>query len=135
MTKGKGGKNQKKKKTISSVERMLILKEDSQEYGQITKSLGNCRFEIQCFDGKTYLAHIRGNMRQRDWIQIGDIVLICLRDFQNDKVDIVLRYNYDEVHQLKSMGELPESLKNTRNINLEDNSDLEDDSAFIFSTI
>jgi len=30
--------------------------------------LGNGRLEAQCFDGKKRLAHIRGKMRKRVWV-------------------------------------------------------------------
>lgn len=40
---------------------------------------------------------------------MGDIVLVGLRDYQDDKADVILRYNADEARQLKSIGELPES--------------------------
>lgn len=41
----------------------------------------------------------------------GDIVLISLRDFQDGKADVILKYNADEARQLKAYGELPESAK------------------------
>ncbi len=41
----------------------------------------------------------------------GDIILIGLRDYQDDKADVILKYNADEARQLKSYGELPESGK------------------------
>ena len=42
---GKGGKNYKKraKKTESFGKRILLFKEDEQEYGRVTAMLGNCR--------------------------------------------------------------------------------------------
>merc|ERR1712167_367496 len=71
--------------------------------------LGNGRVEAQCFDGKTRLAHIRGKMRRRVWINAGDIILLGLRDFQDDKADVLVKYKADEVSQLKKMGHLPAS--------------------------
>lgn len=41
----------------------------------------------------------------------GDIVLVGLRDFQDDKGDVILKYNADEARTLKAYGELPESAK------------------------
>ena len=43
------------------------------------------------------------------WINQGDIVLIGLRDYQDAKADVILRYNPDEARNLKTYGELPES--------------------------
>lgn len=43
------------------------------------------------------------------WINQGDIVLIGLRDYQDAKADVILRYNPDEARNLKAYGELPET--------------------------
>jgi translation initiation factor 1A len=76
--------------------------------------LGNGRLEAQCFDGEKRLAHIRGKMRKKVWfsflllsirqaltvpqvwINQGDIVLLSLRDFQDDKADVIVKYTADE---------------------------------------
>ena len=46
------------------------------------------------------------------WINQGDIILIGLRDYQDAKADVILRYNPDEARNLKSYGELPETGEN-----------------------
>jgi len=110
--KGKGGKNRRRgKNEDSGTKRELIFKEDGQEYAQVTKMLGNGRIEAQCFDGERRLAHIRGKMRKKVWINQGDIVLLSLREFQDEKADVILKYNADEARSLKAYGELPESAK------------------------
>jgi translation initiation factor 1A len=43
-------------------------------------------------------------------VSAGDIVLISLRDFQEDKADVILKYAPEEARQLKALGHLPESL-------------------------
>jgi translation initiation factor 1A len=73
--------------------------------------LGNGRVEAQCFDGVKRLALIRGKLRKKVWINQGDIVLLSLRDFQDEKADVIQRYNPDEARQLKSYGELPDTAK------------------------
>ena len=50
------------------------------------------------------------------WINQGDIILIGLRDYQDAKADVILRYNPDEARNLKSYGELPETGKNKINL-------------------
>lgn len=50
-------------------------------------------------------------MRKKVWVAQGDIVLIGLRDYQDTKADVILKYNPEEARQLKSYGELPESAK------------------------
>lgn len=44
------------------------------------------------------------------WINPGDLVLISLRDFQEGKADIVLKYTPDEGRSLKSLGEISDTV-------------------------
>lgn len=110
--KGKGGKNRRRGKNENDADkRELIFKEDGQEYAQVSKMLGNGRLEALCFDGAKRLCHIRGKLRKKVWINNGDIILIGLRDYQDEKADVILKYNPDEARNLKNYGELPESAK------------------------
>ena len=81
------------------------------EYAQVVKMLGNGRLEALCFDGEKRLAHIRGKLRKKVWINQGDIILLSLRDYQDEKGDVILKYSADEARSLKAYGELPESAK------------------------
>lgn len=73
--------------------------------------LGNGRLEAMCFDGEKRLAHIRGKLRKKVWINQGDIILLSLRDYQDEKGDVILKYTADEARNLKAYGELPENAK------------------------
>uniref|UniRef100_A0A8C2A7G6 Eukaryotic translation initiation factor 4C n=1 Tax=Cyprinus carpio TaxID=7962 RepID=A0A8C2A7G6_CYPCA len=107
--KGKGGKNRRRGKNENESEkRELVFKEDGQEYAQVIKMLGNGRLEAMCFDGVKRLCHIRGKLRKKVWINTSDIILIGLRDYQDNKADVILKYNADEARSLKAYGELPE---------------------------
>lgn len=81
------------------------------EYAQVLKMLGNGRLEAYCFDGSKRLAHIRGKLRKKVWINQGDIILLSLRDYQDEKGDVILKYSADEARSLKAYGELPDSAK------------------------
>jgi hypothetical protein len=50
-------------------------------------------------------------MRKKVWIGQGDIVLVGLRDYQDEKADVILKYSADEARVLKQYGELPEHLR------------------------
>jgi len=138
--KGKGGKNRRRGKNENEgLKRELVFKEDGQEYAQVTKMLGNGRLEAMCFDGVKRLCHIRGKLRKKVWINQSDIILIGLRDYQDAKADVILKYTADEARNLKSYGEFPESVKinetvdfvggDDNNDNIEfDDVDSEDDS-------
>jgi len=110
--KGKGGKNRRRGKNENEgLKRELVFKEDGQEYAQVTKMLGNGRLEAMCFDGQKRLCHIRGKLRKKVWINQSDIILVGLRDYQDCKADVILKYSADEARNLKSYGEFPESVK------------------------
>lgn len=109
--KGKGGKKGRRGKSDNQSKRELLLREEDQEYAQITKMLGNGRVQATCFDGIVRLGHIRGKLRKRVWMQQGDIVLVALREFEDDRCDIVHKYTADEARALVQQGELPESAK------------------------
>merc|ERR1712087_442050 len=89
---------------------------------QVSRMLGNGRLEAFCFDGVNRLCHIRGKLRKRVWIGVGDIILLGLREFQDQKADIILKYDGDEARSLKTYGELPETVQ----INAADNMDGEE---------
>ncbi|KAD7479036.1 hypothetical protein E3N88_02172 [Mikania micrantha] len=110
--KGKGGKNRKRGKNEADDEkRELVFKEDGQEYAQVLRMLGNGRCEAMCIDGTKRLCHIRGKMHKKVWIAAGDIILVGLRDYQDDKADVILKYMPDEARLLKAYGELPENIR------------------------
>lgn len=111
----KGGNKAKKHKKVANNEedRKLVFKDEQQfqEYAQITKVLGSGRFEVQCFDGKTRLSIIRGNMRKKVWVKSGDLILVSLREYEDAKCDIIYLYKPKEVNKLKNLKEIPENVK------------------------
>ena len=104
-----GGKNQKKKKKTQAEDRECRFKDESEEYAQIIKILGDGRFQCKCADGIERIAHVRGKMRKRIWLANGDIILVSLREFENEKCDVVEKYKEKEVAKLKNAGEIPDS--------------------------
>jgi translation initiation factor 1A len=112
-----GGKAHKKKKNVpkDNESKTTITKVDKkdvdQEYGQVTKLLGNCRIEVNCFDGMSRQCHIRGSMRKKVWIKMNDVVLVSIRDFEPNKGDIIYKYTPGEILFLKKEGEIPDDLK------------------------
>eukprot|EP01090_Pellita_catalonica_P003672 TRINITY_DN13332_c0_g1_i1.p1 TRINITY_DN13332_c0_g1~~TRINITY_DN13332_c0_g1_i1.p1 ORF type:complete len:193 (-),score=54.32 TRINITY_DN13332_c0_g1_i1:207-785(-) len=108
--KGKGGKGKrrgKRNKNKEAHKRELRFKEYGEEYAQVSKNLGGLHFDVYCFDGKSRMAHVRGRFKKRVWINKDDIILVGLREFQDDKVDIIHKYTPDEARILQKWGELP----------------------------
>lgn len=52
----------------------------------------NGRLEAKCFDGPIRLAHIRGKLRKKVWINQGDIILLSLREYQDEKSDVYVMH-------------------------------------------
>ncbi|CAF0827051.1 unnamed protein product [Adineta ricciae] len=119
--KGKGGKNRRRGKNENDdVKRELILCEEGQSYAQVTRILGNGHLEAFCFDnagGKKRLCHIRGKLRKKQWINQGDVILVGLRDYQDDKADVIMKYHADEARELKRMHEIPDNINITETSN------------------
>jgi len=94
--KSKGGNKFKKmKKGFGEVITKLETADKFQNYAQVDSMLGDARIKIKCLvDNKIIekLGIIRGSMRKRQWINSGDIVIVCIRDFEPDKCDIVYVY-------------------------------------------
>lgn len=68
---------------------------------------------------------------QKVWINHGDIVLVGLRDFQDDKCDVLLKYTTDEARDLKANNELPDTIQ----INEGETFGEEDTGEVIFDTV
>jgi len=130
MPNAKGGKKFKRGKKNTSFEKKLIYKDpkEDQEYGKVIRAMGNGRFEIQCFDGKTRMGIVAGNMRKRVWVNKDDIILFSKWEFttDDDKCSIVHKYDIDESRKLQKGGEFPDT------INLDEENDFGDGDNFQF---
>merc|ERR1712046_330262 len=119
-SKGKGGKNRRRGKNDNDPSKKeLVFKEDGQEYAQVAKMLGSGHLEAMCFDGTKRLCKIRGTLRKKVWMNLGDIILISLRDFEDGKADVLRKYTADEARSLKAYGELPEHARINETENFE----------------
>lgn len=120
MAKKKGGG----KRAENTRKREVLFKEEGQVYGRAMAMLGNGRLRAKCDDGVERLCKIRGSMRRREFVHVGDLVLVALRDFGGqqtaedaedddtskkkaplEKADVIFRYQPPEVQILKKYGE------------------------------
>ena len=103
-----GNKFKRMKKGIGEVNTKLILKDKEQIYGQSIKLLGNSRIQVKCLINKNgkqiyqdKIGVIRGSMRKRQWINIGDILILSERDFEKDgKMDIIYVYSKEDKYKI-----------------------------------
>uniref|UniRef100_A0A6C0C4A4 S1-like domain-containing protein n=1 Tax=viral metagenome TaxID=1070528 RepID=A0A6C0C4A4_9ZZZZ len=132
MPNTKGGKKHKRNKNQQKESKNLRLKEPGQEYAQIIKCKGNCRFDVLCFDGKERMAIMCGTMRNRRFVNQNDIVLVSLRDWQDNVCDIIDNYDENLTRKLKDKGLVPKSIKLDVDNHYSDDDD--DNMGFIWST-
>lgn len=92
-------------------------------YGQIIKRIGT-GFHVM-INGKQETATICGKMRNRQWCNPGDVVMVNL---DLDKYIITHKYNVDAVKQLKSLGKInfTNTNENDSSIVFEDDDSSED---------
>ena len=99
-----GGKNYKKTKH-NDEKTKYVEREDDQQFGRVIQILGNRNTLAYCNDNIIRLCHIRGSIRKDMWINVGDIVLISVRDFLQDKKDKYekadILYKYDREYYSK----------------------------------
>jgi translation initiation factor 1A len=75
--------------------------------GIAVKLLGYDRIMVKCQDGHERLCRVRGKLKRRVWVRIGDIVLVSPWDFQSDtRGDIFWRYRKTQSEWLRSNGYL-----------------------------
>jgi translation initiation factor 1A len=97
-----------KKKVISEEELSdMMLPVANDVLGVALKLLGFDRVLVKCQDGHERLCRIRGKMKRRVWIRIGDVVLVSPWDFQSDKRgDLIWRYTRSQAELLRKKGYL-----------------------------
>ncbi|MDD1725726.1 MAG: translation initiation factor eIF-1A [Euryarchaeota archaeon] len=79
----------------------LPREELGEVFGIVEQMLSANRVEVRSVDGKTRMGRIRGKMKKRVWLRLGDVVVRVPWAFQ-DKADIVWRYQGKQVEWLKN---------------------------------
>ena len=100
-----GGKQYKKTKHSSEAPKYQTREHD-QQWARVIRILGNRNTLAYCNDNVVRLCHIRGSIRKDTWINVGDIVLVSLRELGNDKekyekADILYRFEREFHSKLK----------------------------------
>lgn len=93
--------------------RVFIEPDEDQEYAVVQDMLGNGRVRTLCSDGKVRVGRIRGSMRKyagKVIIDKGDLVIVCRREFEDDKVDVVHKYTHEETSKLLRKNELSKEI-------------------------
>lgn len=128
-------RNKKQKKYLNnSHNNDYTIDENYEDYAIVTKLLGNCRVLLLTNLGNECIGIIRGSLRKfsnRILIEKGDIVVVSIRDYQNNKVDIVHKYNREQIQGLINDKKLSQTVINFYfnkvNLDKSDTSNIDDD--------
>src|SRR5207247_2610644 len=73
--------------------------------GVADQLLGASRIRVTCQDGKS-----PGKLKKRMWIREGDLVVVKVWQFQDEKCDIKHRYTKTEASYMSRRGLIPKSI-------------------------
>lgn len=97
----------KKKVRTEEEIRDVVMPGGTDVLGVALRLLGSDRVLVKCQDGHERLCRIRGKMKRRTWVRLGDIVLVSPWDFQSDtRGDIFWRYTRNQADWLRKNGYL-----------------------------
>lgn len=106
----KGGKKHKKTANAREYnEKTMVYKENSnEEYALVMDLVGNGNIRVKLSSGNTMISRIPGSFKKKKiFINKGNILLIALREFEQDKSDIIYKYSDGQSKQLQKNDVLP----------------------------
>ncbi|MEK6873699.1 MAG: translation initiation factor eIF-1A [Nanoarchaeota archaeon] len=74
--------------------------------GMVDQRVGGGRMIIRCADGKTRNCRVPGRLKRELWIREGNIIIIEPWEFDNDKGDVLFKYNPAQTDFLRRNGHL-----------------------------
>ena len=80
------------------------LPKDKEVLGIIEQRVGGNRMMIACVDKVTRNCRVPGRLRRRLWLRPGDTVIVQPWELDNEKGDVLFKYNPTEVDFLKKKG-------------------------------
>lgn len=112
---GKGAVNNRGRYEQNTGKRELVMAIPGETAYAIVKTVcGNKRvIVIRIDNGLTVSGRISGSIHA--WIKKDDLVLVGLRDFQEDKVDVIWRYTPEEARKMMKAGHIPQNTVVDRN--------------------
>jgi len=76
--------------------------------GVIEQRVGASRMVVKCLDGKARNCRVPGRLKRALWLREGDIVIVEPWEFDDEKGDVLFKYNPTQVDWLKRKGYLKE---------------------------
>jgi translation initiation factor 1A len=91
--------------------RLTLPKRNKNEMFAIADRLmGGSRIHVICEDRKSRMARIPGRMKRKARVRAGDLLIIKPWDIQNEKADVIWRYNRTQSRILSRRKLLPEEI-------------------------
>lgn len=115
---------------------LSLEKEDEQEYARVVKAVGGSRFSLSLNgNGNLIIGKLRGTMKKnkkKHFVEIGCIVLVSMREFQDNVADIIHVYSEQEAKKMVKNGDFIDksNIKSYENNNTE-----EDETGYNFEEI
>lgn len=110
--KGTGGKGFRRglKNTGEVSSRDLVIARENEKYAKVVQHLGDSRLKVQFIDGKEVIGIIPGKLKRKVYMKKDDLVLVSIRSYQSDKVDILHKYDNNEIGKLIKIEEIPNNM-------------------------
>jgi translation initiation factor 1A len=107
--KSKKSKNTKSK-GLEKGKDTFTLAENMEEYAKVIKCVGERKLKVVLTDNSQVLALIPGRFcgKKKVWMKAGDVILVSRRDFQDDKLDVINKYEHNDIRKLHKMGLIPD---------------------------
>ena len=72
--------------------------------GVIVQRYGGNRMDVKASDGKNRNCRVPGRFKRKLWLRPKDIVIIVPWEDDNDKGDVIYKYNGSQMNQLRKKG-------------------------------
>jgi translation initiation factor 1A len=97
--------NESKTQEIQEVTRVKLPR-GREVLGILDQRVGASRMLVKCLDAKTRNCKVPGRLRRKLWLREGDIILVEPWEFDDEKGDVIFKYNPASVQWLKNKGYL-----------------------------
>lgn len=131
--KRRGAKRHSKMKTYS-LDDLIPSKDDNQVYAYVSQKYGDGRYSIMCYDKVTRMGIVAGKLKKSSRIDKGALVLVSLREYQDDKCDIIYHYTAEDIDKLTKSNNINQgfvrsgtlSANDEENITMQSSADIQD---------
>jgi len=72
--------------------------------GKVDQRVGGNRMIVNCTDGKSRNCRIPGRLRRALWIREGDYVIVKPWEFDDNKADVLFKYNKNAISKVRENG-------------------------------